>query len=64
MSESKGFYAYEKFSSADMLDNTGLPPYADFWSSIEQCNVRIFVWGGKSILKKIFEPRGGEKNFF
>ena len=25
----------------------------------------IFAWGGgKSILKKIFEPRGGEKNFF
>ena len=25
---------------------------------------RIFCSGGKSILKKIFEPRGGEKNFF
>ena len=25
---------------------------------------RIFCLGGKSILKKIFEPRGGEKNFF
>ena len=22
-----------------MLDNTYLPPYADFWSSIKQCNV-------------------------
>ena len=39
VSESKGFFAYEKFSSADMLDNTYLPPYADFWSSIKQCNV-------------------------
>ena len=25
---------------------------------------RIFCLGGKSILKKIFEPRGGEKKFF
>ena len=25
---------------------------------------RIFCLGGKSILKKIFEPRGGEKTFF
>ena len=23
-----------------------------------------FLFGGKSILKKIFEPRGGEKKFF
>ena len=39
VSESKGIFAYEKFSSADMLDNTSLPPYADFWPSIKQCNV-------------------------
>ena len=39
VSESKGFFSYEKFSSADMLDDTSLPPYANFWSSIKQCNV-------------------------
>ena len=31
---------------------------------IDRVLSRIFCLGGKSILKKIFEPRGGEKNFF
>ena len=32
----------------------------------EKCNQgsKIFCLGGKSILKKLFEPRGGEKRCF
>ena len=29
-----------------------------------QGSIWDFLFGGKSILKKIFEPRGGEKKFF
>ena len=33
-------------------------------TSIHRVLPRIFCLGGESILKKSFEPRGGEKNFF
>ena len=35
-----------------------------FWCYPGRGLSRIFCLGGKSILKKIFEPRGGEKKFF
>ena len=49
----KQFYCQE-FDTESTLEN--LPVY--------RVLSRIFCSGGKSILKKIFEPRGGEKKFF
>ena len=38
-SEQKGFFPYDYFTSADQLDETSLPSYETFYSSIKGCNV-------------------------
>ena len=39
VSEQKGFFPYDYFTHADQLDETTLPPYITFYSTIEGCNV-------------------------
>ena len=39
VSEQKGFFPYDYFTSADQLDETTLPPYETFYSTIKNCNV-------------------------
>ena len=39
VSEQKGFFPYDYFTSADQLDETTLPPYETFYSTIKGCNV-------------------------
>ena len=37
--EEKGFFPCDYFTSADQLDETTLPPYYTFYSTIKNCNV-------------------------
>ena len=37
--EQKGFFPYDYFTHADQLDETTLPPYETFYSTIKGCNV-------------------------
>ena len=39
VSEQKGFFAYDYFTSAEQLNETTLPPYETFYSTIKNCNV-------------------------
>ena len=39
VSEQKGFFPYDYFTHADQLDETTLPPYETFHSTIKNCNV-------------------------
>ena len=39
VSEQKGFFPYDYFTHADQLDETTLPPYETFFSTIKNCNV-------------------------
>ena len=39
VSEQKGFFPYDYFTSAEQLDETTLPPYESFYSTIKCCNV-------------------------
>ena len=39
ISEQKGFFPYDYFTHADQLDETTLPPYETFYSTIKNCNV-------------------------
>ena len=39
VSEQKSFFPYDYFVSADQLDETTLPPYDTFYSTIKNCNV-------------------------
>ena len=39
VSEQKGFFPYEYFTHVDQLDETTLPPYETFYSTIKGCNV-------------------------
>ena len=39
VSEQKGFFPYDYFTHADHLDETTLPPYETFYSTIKGCNV-------------------------
>ena len=39
VSEQKGFFPYDCFTHADKLDETTLPPYETFYSTIKGCNV-------------------------
>ena len=39
VSEQKGFFPYDYFTDADQLDETTLPPYETFYSTIKNCNV-------------------------
>ena len=38
VTEQKGFFPYDYFTSADQLDETTLPPYGTFYSTIKNCN--------------------------
>ena len=39
VSEQKGFFPYDYFTSAEQLDETTLPPYDTFYFNIEGCNI-------------------------
>ena len=39
VSEQKGFFPYDYFTSAEQLDETTLPPYDTFYFTIKGCNV-------------------------
>ena len=39
VTEQKGFFPYDYFTSADQLDETTLPPYETFCSTVKNCNV-------------------------
>ena len=39
VSEQKGFFPYDYFTSAEQLDETTLPPYETFYSTIKSCNI-------------------------
>ena len=39
VSEQKGFFPYDYFTHADQLDETTLPPYETFYSTIKGCNI-------------------------
>ena len=39
VSEQKGFFLYDYFTHADQLDETTLPPYETFYSTIKGCNI-------------------------
>ena len=39
VTEQKGFFPYDYFTSADQLDEITLPPYETFYSTIKNCNV-------------------------
>ena len=39
VSEQKGFFPYDYFTHADQLDETTLPPYETFYSTIKNCNI-------------------------
>ena len=37
--EQEGFFPYDYFTHTDQLDETTLPPYETFYSTIKNCNV-------------------------
>ena len=39
VTEQKGFFPYDYFTSAEQLNETTLPPYETFYSTIKGCNV-------------------------
>ena len=39
VTEQKGFFSYDYFTSAEQLDETTLPPYDTFYSTIKNCSV-------------------------
>ena len=39
VAEQKGFFPYDYFTHAEQLDETTLPPYETFYSTIKGCNV-------------------------
>ena len=39
VTKQKGFFPYDYFTSAEQLDETTLPPYETFYSTIKNCNV-------------------------
>ena len=41
VTQQKGFFPYDYFTSADQLDETTLPPYETFYSTIKNCNVLL-----------------------
>ena len=77
VSEQKGFFPYDYFTSAEQLDETSLPPYGTFYSTIKNCNVleeeqaafQKLVNQGKSeqealqILRLTFKPKTGPENY-
>ena len=77
VSEQKGFFPYDYFTSAEQLDETTLPPYDTFYSSIKGCNVleeeyisfQKLIDQGKSIqealqiLRLTSKPKTGPENY-
>ena len=52
VSEQKGFFPYDYFTHADQLDETTLPPYITFYSTIEGCNV---LEKGYAVFEKLLD---------
>ena len=77
VSEQKGFLAYNYFTHADQLDETTLPPYETFYSTIKNCNVleedyatfQKLINQGKSeqealqALRLLTKPKTGPENY-
>ena len=77
VSEQKGFFPYDYFTHADQLDETTLPPYETFYSTIKGCNVleeehtafQKLIDQGKSeqealqILHLTSKPKTGPENY-
>ena len=77
VSEQKGFFPYDYFTSAGQLDETTLPPYETFHSTIKGCNVleeehavfQKLLNQGKSgqealqILRLTSKPKTGHENY-
>ena len=76
-SKQKGFFPYDYFTSADQLDESTLPPYETFYSTIKNCNVseeeyvsfQKLIDQGKSeqealqILRLTSKPKTGPENY-
>ena len=77
VSEQKGFFPYDYFTSAEQPDETTLPPYETFYSTIKGCNVleeehtgfQKLIDQGKSeqealqILRLTSKPKTGYENY-
>ena len=77
VSEQKGFFPYDYFTHADQLDETTLPPYETFYSTIKECNIleedhtafQKLIEQGKSeqealqILRLTSKPKTGPENY-
>ena len=77
VSEQKGSFPYDYFISVDQLDETTLPPYETFYSTIKGCNVlekdyatfQKLIDQGKSkqealqILRLTSKPKTGLENY-
>ena len=77
VTEQKGFFPHDYFVSADQLDETTLPPYETFYSTIKNCNVfeedyasfQKLIDQGKSeqealqILRLTSKPKTGLENY-
>ena len=77
VSEQKGFFPYDYFTSAEQLDETTLPPYESFYSTIKGCSVleeehtafQKLIDQGKSeqealqILRLTSKPKTGHENY-
>ena len=77
VTEQKGFFPYDYFTSAEQLDETTLPPYETFYSTIKGCNVleeehtpfQKLIDQGKSeqealqILRLTSKPKTGPENY-
>ena len=77
VSEQKGFFPYDYFTHAHQLDETTLPPYETFYSTIKGCNVleeeqaafQKLIDQGKSeqealqILRLTSKPKTGPENY-
>ena len=77
VSEQKDFFPYDYFTHADQLDETTLPPYETFYSTIKGCNVleeehtafQKLIYQGKSeqealqILRLTSKPKNGPENY-
>ena len=77
ISEQKGFFPYDYFTHADQLDETTLPPYETFYSTIKGCYVleeehtafQKLIDQGKSeqealqILRLTSKPKTGPENY-
>ena len=76
VTEQKGFFPHDYFTSANQLDETTLPPYETFYSTIKNCNVleehisfQKLVDKGTSeqealqILRLTSKPKTGPENY-